>query len=75
MKTFDLCILPVMTYCAKTLSLTQATTTELRVSQRRMERWLLGLTLRKRVGNVKIRRRSGVPDVNKHIAWMKWNWS
>ena len=74
-KTFDQCILPVMTYGAETLSLTQATATKLRVAQRRMERSMLGLTLRDRVRNEEIRRRTGVTDVIERIAWLKWNWA
>ena len=74
-KTFDQCILPVMTYGAETLSLTQATATKLRVAQRGMERSMLGLTLRDRVRNEEIRRRTGVTDVIERIAWLKWNWA
>jgi len=55
-------VLPVMTYDAETLSLTQAAATKLRVAQTRMER-SLGLTLRDGVKNEEIRRRTGVTDV------------
>lgn len=44
-STFNQCVLPVMTYGAEALSLTQAPPIIRRIDQRRMERSLLGLTL------------------------------
>lgn len=44
-------MVPLMTYDAETLSLTDATATQLRVAQGKMEMVLLGLTLRDRVRN------------------------
>ena len=45
-KVFDQCVLPVMTYEAKTLTLTTASANKLMVTQRKMERSMLGVSLR-----------------------------
>ena len=45
-KVFDQCVLPVMTYGAETLTLTTATANKLMVTQRKMERSMLGVSLR-----------------------------
>lgn len=74
-KAFNQCILPVLTYGAETLTLTKATAEKLRVTQRRMERSMIGLTLRDRVRNEEIRRRTGVDDIIQRITKQKWRWA
>ncbi|CAG9837260.1 unnamed protein product [Diabrotica balteata] len=74
-KVFDQCVLPVLTYGAETLTLTKAAATKLRVTQRRMERSMLGITLRDRITNEDIRRRTGVTDIIEKIARLKWRWA
>ena len=39
-----------------------------------MERALLGISLRERIHNENIRRRTGVTDVIERIAKLKWQW-
>jgi len=42
---------------------------------RSMERIMLGLSLRDRVPNTEVRRRSGVTDCITRISTLKWNWA
>ena len=74
-KAFNQCVLPVLTYGAETLTLTKLSMRKLQVTQRRMERSMLDLTLRDRIRNEEIRRRTGVEDVIVRIAKLKWNWA
>lgn len=74
-KVFNQCVLPVLTYGAETLTLTKQTANKIRVAQRGMERSMLGLSLRDRVQNKEVRRRSGVTDAIARIAKLKWNWA
>lgn len=52
---FDQCVLPVMTYGSETLTLTTATAKKLRVTQRKMERSMLGVTLKDHIRNEDLR--------------------
>lgn len=74
-KVFDQCILPVLTYGAETLTLTTASARKLRTTQRKMERSMLGVSLRDHIRNEDLRRRTGVTDVIQQIASLKWNWA
>jgi len=72
-RVFDQCVLPVMTYGAETLTLTKKTINRIRVTQRVMERSMLGISLRDRIHNNEITRRTGVVDAVERIATLKWN--
>lgn len=48
---------------------------EIRVAQRGMEGAMLGLSLRDRVPNTEVRRRSGVTDAIVRITNLEWNWA
>ena len=74
-KVFESCVLPVLTYGAETLTITQASANRLRVAQRAMERVMLGISLRDRKTNEWIRRQTKVRDVMERIASLKWNWA
>lgn len=74
-KVFDQCVLPVLTYGAETLTLTKKSIEKIQVAQRRMERSMLGITLRDRVPNEVIRRKTGVRDAVETILKLKWNWA
>ncbi|CAH2263450.1 jg13909 [Pararge aegeria aegeria] len=47
----------------------------LRVTQRVMERAMLGVSLRDRIRNVEIRRRTRVTDIVQRVAKLKWQWA
>ena len=74
-KVFDSCVLPVLTYGAETLTLTKASENKLRVTQRAMERSMLGISLRDKKTNQWIRQQTKVVDVMERIASLKWNWA
>lgn len=73
-RAFNQCLLPVLTYGAEILTLMKKTAEKLKVTQRRIERSMLGLTLREQVRNEKIRRRTGVNDIIQRITTRKWKW-
>ena len=74
-KVFDQCVLPVMTYGTETWSLTMGLIRKLKVTQRAMERAMLGVSLRDRIRNEEIRRRTKVTDIARRIAKLKWQWA
>lgn len=74
-RVFDQCVLPVMTYGAETWSLTMGLIRRLKVTQRAMERAMLGVSLRDRIRNEEIRRRTKVTDIARRIARLKWQWA
>ncbi|PZC72867.1 hypothetical protein B5X24_HaOG210392 [Helicoverpa armigera] len=66
---------PVLTYGAQTWSLTECQKSRLKVCQRAMERSLLGIKRTDRIRNTVIRSRTGVADVGRKAATLKWNWA
>ncbi|CAH2248562.1 jg24159 [Pararge aegeria aegeria] len=64
-----------MTYGSETWSLTMGLIRRLRVTQRAMERAMLGVSLRDRIRNVEIRRRTKVTDIAQRVAKLKWQWA
>ena len=61
-KTFDQCILPVLTYGSETWTLTKKMTTKIITTQRKMERIIMGITLRDKKKNSWIRQQTKVID-------------
>ncbi|CAB3231006.1 unnamed protein product [Arctia plantaginis] len=74
-KCFNQCVLPVMAYGTETWSLTMGLIRKLRVAQRAMERAMLGVSLRDRIRNEEIRRRTKVIDIAQRISALKWQWA
>jgi len=68
-------VLPVLTNGAETLTLTKKTINKIRVAQRALERAMLGISLRDRGSNIRLRRMSGVTDAIDPITTLKWNWA
>ncbi|CAG9122414.1 unnamed protein product [Plutella xylostella] len=64
-----------MTYGAETWCFTKGLIHKLRVAQRAMERAMLGVSLRDRIRNEEIRRRTKVTDIAKSISTLKWQWA
>ncbi|CAH2238816.1 jg6167 [Pararge aegeria aegeria] len=62
-KFFEQCVLPVMTYGTETWPPTTGLIRRLRVTQRAMERAMLGVSLRDEIRNEEIRRRTRVTDI------------
>jgi hypothetical protein len=62
------CCLPVMTYGTETWPLTMGLIRRLNVTQRAMERAMLGVSLRDWIRNDEIRKRTKVTDIARRIA-------
>ncbi|KAL0881353.1 hypothetical protein ABMA27_001230 [Loxostege sticticalis] len=75
LKNYRHCILPVLTYGAETWVTTKAILQKLIVTQRAMERRLVGVSLRDRMTNKWLRKESKVSDIVKRIANLKWQWA
>lgn len=73
-KVYDTCVLPIATYGLETMAITKNTANRLRVTQRAMERAMLGICLRDKIRNEEIRRRTKVTDIIKRVAELKWRW-
>ena len=74
-QTFDQCILPVLLYGCETWKTTKKLRTKLQVTQRAMERTMLGITRRDRKRNSWIREKTGVRCVLRTAAKLKWSWA
>ena len=70
-KIFNQCILPVLTYGCKTWTSTKKINQRLAVTQRTMERSVLGITRRDRKSYKWIREQTKVMDVVEKIRIMK----
>ena len=74
-KAHDECILPVLTYGSETWSISATKLQKLVTTQRKMERIMLGLTLRDRKKATWIRQKTGVTDIIQHIRSQKHRWA
>ncbi|CAH2229251.1 jg18827 [Pararge aegeria aegeria] len=64
-----------MTYGAETWTLTVDLIHKFKVAQRAMERAMLGVSLRDRIRNDEICRRTKVTDIAQRISKLKWQWA
>lgn len=62
-KTLDLCILPVITYGLETTIMTEKSAEMLRTTQRTMERAIIGVSMRDKVKNEEILKRTELTDI------------
>ena len=74
-KAFNQCILPAMMYGAETWITTERNMSMLATAQHRMERIMLGITLRDHKTNKWIRSKTKVKDIKKSILKSKWQWA
>ena len=73
-KAFNECILAVMTYDCETWSLSNTQLEKLVTTQRKMERIMIGVTLKDRKSTEWIRKQSGVTDIIRSIGESKHRW-
>lgn len=71
---YDMCVLLVTTYELETITLTKNSAYRLTTTQRAVERSMLGTFMKNRVRTKDITKRTGVTNVIKRIAEMKWRW-
>ena len=74
-KIFDQCILPILTYTAETWTLTKRAIRKLQVTQRSMERCMIGITKLDKKRNQWIRNQTKVIDVIDRVKTLKWKWA
>ena len=74
-RIFNEYILPVMTYGSETWSLNEIATNKLAVAQRKMERIMLGITLKDKKRNTWIRQQTGVTDIITTFRSSKHRWA
>ena len=69
------CILPVMTYGSETWTLSKPIIEKLSVAQHKMERIMLGITLRDKKRNSWIRQQMGPTNIPKYVKKSKHRWA
>lgn len=74
-KVYNQCVLAAMTYGSQTWAITKRMQERLRVTQRSMERSMVGTTRRDRKTNVWLRQQTGVQDIVCKIKKLKWQWA
>jgi hypothetical protein len=74
-EILDSSILPALLYGAQTRTLTQQQKTTLQVTQRKMERKILQITMKDHIRNSEIRRKAQVKDAAGTAQIMKWRWA
>ena len=74
-KAFNECVLPVMTYGCETWSLSNTQLEKLITTQRKMERIMVGVTLKDGKYRNWIRKQSGVTDIIRNISESKHRWA
>ena len=68
---FDTSILPAMTHRSETWTMTKVQENKLRTTQRKMERIMLGVTLKDKIRNEEIRMRTGIKDIIQEGNWRR----
>jgi hypothetical protein len=74
-KVFNQCVLRGMTYGAETWTLTARLVHKFKVTQRAMERAMLGVSLQDRIRNQMSRQRTKVTDIAHRLSMLKWLWA
>ena len=74
-QLFDQCIIPVLSYGADTWTTTIKMKKKLRVTERAMERIMIGVTRKDRVTNQNLRLKTNVRDIIMEIKIKKWRWA
>ncbi|PIK56634.1 endonuclease-reverse transcriptase [Apostichopus japonicus] len=74
-QVFNQCIIPVLSYGAETWTTTTKLEKKLRVTDRAMERIMIGVTRRDSVTNQNLREKTNVQDIIQEIKVNKWRWA
>ena len=73
-KVFNICITPAITYGSQTWALTRKQYQRVQINQRRMERSMLGITLKDKIRNEDLRRKTKVKSIASVCCRLKWKW-
>ena len=68
------CVLPCLTYGCQTCNLTRVQKKRLHVCQRKMEQKILGISLRDRIPNTRIKALAKTDDMARRTEILKWKW-
>ena len=71
---FESCVIPTLLYGCQTWSLTSNDKRMLQICQRKMERGILGISLKDRVRNVDVRKQIGARDGVLTVEQLKRKW-
>jgi hypothetical protein len=74
-KVFNECIIPVLTYGSETWTLTKQMERKIQTTVRRMERIILGITLKDKKQNSWIRTQTKITDPIEYVKSSKWKWA
>ena len=74
-QIFNQCIIPVLSYGAETWATTKKLEKKLRVTERAMERIMVGVTRRDKVRNEDLRKKTNARDIIQEIKTKKWRWA
>jgi hypothetical protein len=74
-KIYNQCVQAAITYGCQTWALTRRMQERLRVTQRSMERAMIGITRRDKMTNVWIRQQTGLQDIVVRSKELKWQWA
>lgn len=74
-KVYNQCVMTAMTYGSQTWAITKRMQERLRVTQRSMERAMVGTSRRDRKTNVWLRQQTGVEDIVCRMKKLKWQWA
>ena len=74
-RMFNECVVATMSHGAETWTTTKQLEQKLRIAQRAMERRMLNITLKNRIRNSDIRKKTQVKDIIKKIKEAKWRWA
>jgi hypothetical protein len=65
LEAIQTCVIPVLIYNSQTWTFTKRQTQAIQICQRKMERKVLGISLKDKMRNEELRRRSGIEDAAK----------
>ena len=71
-EALESCIFPALLYGCQTWKLTENQRKKIQVCQRKMDRKILGISLRDRISNAKIRALANTTDVDQRATTLKW---
>lgn len=73
-EVLQMCVIPVLIYGCQTWTYRKDQVAKLEICQRKMERKMLGLSLRDRIRNEELRIKSGLANTAKEARKTKWRW-
>ncbi|KAJ4433253.1 hypothetical protein ANN_15512 [Periplaneta americana] len=74
LEVLQSCILPTLLYGCQTWKLTVNQKTQIQICQRKMERKILGLSLRNKISNTRLKQMTNTRDMAHQGERLKWKW-